>query len=497
MSYDGHQGADAGVLMWDEMAVGVPVYAAVDGTVVIAHDGFNDMNVCNGADDGNYIIIDNGGGWQTWYFHLRKGSVAVAPGQIVAAGQQIGFMGSSGYSCGPHLHFQTMFNGNVVEPFSGACNPAASMWAAQPPVNALSVGDMAFLQNPPSFYLPVQTIPRDGEILMTGVGAIFWARLLNLPANSTFHLRYYAPDDSLAYDEPTYPFNNTTQYGDSWYWFWRDFWQLHSIAGIYRLKFDVNGATVIDAPFSVVAGASGVNHAPNAIDLAMAPASPGAADSVGCRIASSQLFRDPDYDMLSYHYIWAVNGNIVRNVTTASRSDRVARGTAAPGQILTCFVTPNDGALDGPPSAKSAIVAGSPNIYDSASWSNSGLLTNVGAVSLSSGVAHFAAGNGPAGQPFTIGVAGDTPAEYPINLFYGGNPGSFVIDVVHGRFLYRSGVVVRRRRIEFARHRDSKQSVARRQVVPAPVAFVYKYSGRVFLYLIERPARDGSAVVAP
>ncbi|MFE5667588.1 M23 family metallopeptidase [Streptomyces niveus] len=64
---------------------------------------------------GNYISIDHGGGWQTYYFHL--GSFSVASGQFVNQGQQIGTTGSSGNSSGPHLHYEQLLNGvgqNIV-----------------------------------------------------------------------------------------------------------------------------------------------------------------------------------------------------------------------------------------------------------------------------------------------------------------------------------------------------------------------------------------------
>lgn len=435
MSYDGHAGHDAGVLTWSEMQTGVPVFAALDGTVLTVSDGYPDMNICNTNDNGNYIIIDHGNGWQTWYFHLKTGSTAVTPGQLVAKGAQIGLMGSSGYSCGPHLHFQVMSGATPYETFEGACNAGTTGWVAQPSVNHATVGDFAFMSAPPTVNLPAQTIPRTGEILTSGVGVLFWARIINLPANATFHIRYYQPDGTLAYDEPVYPFNNSTIYGDSWYWFWRDFWQLHTFTGEWRLKFEVNNTIVIDAPFQVVAQATGVNHAPFPASISLSPAAPSASDSIGCSVGGSPITDDPDYDALRYHYIWAVNGNIVRNVTTASRSDRLARGLAAAGDIVTCFVTPNDGSLDGTPAAASTMISGDPEIYDSISDPNSGLLTRVSVISLSAGIAQFATGSGPAGQLFTLGVADDIAFEIPLSVAFAGNPGSFVIDLFSAGFL--------------------------------------------------------------
>ncbi len=64
---------------------------------------------------GNYISIDHGGGWQTYYFHLN--AFSVANGARVAQGQQIGTTGSTGNSSGAHIHYEQLLNGvgqNIV-----------------------------------------------------------------------------------------------------------------------------------------------------------------------------------------------------------------------------------------------------------------------------------------------------------------------------------------------------------------------------------------------
>lgn len=82
-------------------------------TVVAAMAGIVG-SVPTGAGGGNQIVIDHGGGVQTWYLHLSSRSVQV--GDQVWAGRPIGVEGSSGNSTGPHLHFQVMVNGAPVNP---------------------------------------------------------------------------------------------------------------------------------------------------------------------------------------------------------------------------------------------------------------------------------------------------------------------------------------------------------------------------------------------
>lgn len=63
---------------------------------------------------GQKIDIDHGNGYHTWYAHLSK--IEVQPGQYVHKGQEIGLVGSTGFSTGPHLHYQVMLNGTAIDP---------------------------------------------------------------------------------------------------------------------------------------------------------------------------------------------------------------------------------------------------------------------------------------------------------------------------------------------------------------------------------------------
>ena len=63
---------------------------------------------------GRYVRIQHGYGYETAYGHMSK--LAVQAGQSVSKGDVIGYVGSSGYSTGPHVHFEVLVNGQPTDP---------------------------------------------------------------------------------------------------------------------------------------------------------------------------------------------------------------------------------------------------------------------------------------------------------------------------------------------------------------------------------------------
>lgn len=98
-----HNGIDIG------NKVGTAIYAADAGTVEVASGGWN-------GGYGNTILINHGGGKKTRYGHLSK--LYVKAGDKVERGENIGAMGSTGRSTGPHLHFEVVINGTRYNPLN-------------------------------------------------------------------------------------------------------------------------------------------------------------------------------------------------------------------------------------------------------------------------------------------------------------------------------------------------------------------------------------------
>lgn len=101
---------------WGTTHGGIDISSSgVYGESVIAADG-GTVTFAGDRDDGYgyYVIIDHGNGYQTYYAHCS--SLAVSTGEAVAQGQTIGYVGSTGYSTGPHLHFEIRIDDSQVDP---------------------------------------------------------------------------------------------------------------------------------------------------------------------------------------------------------------------------------------------------------------------------------------------------------------------------------------------------------------------------------------------
>lgn len=110
-------------------ALGTPIRAAASGRVITA-------DVSGGY--GNLVEVEHGNGVVTRYAHLQ--SFGVAHGQSVTPGTVVGFLGSTGRSTGPHLHYETRVNGSAVDPMR-FLQAGAQLFNHPPPVPAMAGGE--------------------------------------------------------------------------------------------------------------------------------------------------------------------------------------------------------------------------------------------------------------------------------------------------------------------------------------------------------------------
>ena len=140
-TYDGHSGTD--IFFWPYLWLDMSqrqtkVVAAAAGTLTAKQDGQYDKNcVMSSTAPANYAVITHADGSRSYYWHFKNGSVTKKPiGSAIAAREFLGYVGSSGSSTGPHVHFEVKdASGQRIDPFVGPHNPSTSesWWIAQRP----------------------------------------------------------------------------------------------------------------------------------------------------------------------------------------------------------------------------------------------------------------------------------------------------------------------------------------------------------------------------
>ena len=80
---------------------------ATEATAAVLYAGWNDSY-------GNCVFIDHGNGYETRYAHMSE--LTVETGEVLEQSQVVGYAGSTGNSTGPHLHFETIYNGELQNP---------------------------------------------------------------------------------------------------------------------------------------------------------------------------------------------------------------------------------------------------------------------------------------------------------------------------------------------------------------------------------------------
>jgi murein DD-endopeptidase MepM/ murein hydrolase activator NlpD len=363
-TYNGHQGHDVLVRTFREVEVGVPVFAALDGVVIAARDGEPDRNTSGQPRASNLVALDHGGGHTTYYYHLALGSVRVATGQQVVAGQELGLTASSGTSSWPHLHFESQLDGRWYEPSSGACRAGSSQWRQQA---AIARGFRVS-----GFYLTTAQIPftttddaagdlapelRTGTVLTATQRIQGRIDMHNLPGGSVWRFLLRDPSGALVFDRTSWSeFPDLSR-------IWIEVFELNADfarAGIWRVQVVVNDALAVDAPLRVVAKPKqAANRPPNRIRAGFA-APPRQGEVLTCEVTPAEPFADPDYDLVRYRYLWSVKGKKVRDVTSAALSDHLRRDLVRAGDPLVCRVTPHDGRRAGKPVQARAKVKAAP-----------------------------------------------------------------------------------------------------------------------------------------
>ncbi len=215
LSYDGHTGTDIRV-SYADMERGVPVLAVADGVVRAVRDGEPEGEISlrgkagvKGREAGNAVVVAHADRFETQYSHLKRGSVAVRPGQVVTAGQRLGLVGLSGVTEFPHLEISLRREGSSLDPFTGAkfdgCGktrePFWSPDALASPIlayRATGLLEAGFFTEPPTSTIAmlrrhgwIEGRPGDPDVLVFGA-MVFGAR-----QGDVWDLRFTGPDGQV------------------------------------------------------------------------------------------------------------------------------------------------------------------------------------------------------------------------------------------------------------------------------------------------------------
>ncbi|MFN3192990.1 MAG: peptidoglycan DD-metalloendopeptidase family protein [Aureliella sp.] len=253
LQYDNHSAWDIGVNDFEAMDDGYPIIAAAAGTVTRAADGFFDREdfwdfTFPDPRLANFVQIDHGDGWTSWYYHFKRDSLTVKVGDRVAAGQTLGLMGSSGISNYPHVDFSIRHDGVVVEPMY-----AVEEYFEEPP-EYLGYRDAAVLDVGITNSNPEETF-REGpndvrEFGFQGdVNPWVWFRLEYARKGQVFRTDWIAPEGTIDYsDDWTVP--------DDFRYF--RFWSWTGVAvnkvGRWTVKTYLDGEEVVSEQFDVRLG---------------------------------------------------------------------------------------------------------------------------------------------------------------------------------------------------------------------------------------------------
>lgn len=210
---NGHNGTDIAIRDRRAMREGVTVRAAADGTVLRIRDEMEDTGI-HGPESrealsargcGNAVVIGHGDGWQTSYCHLRRGSVAVKPGQPVHSGDPIAEVGMSGLTELPHLHFQVNHGKDTVDPFAGIDRTAACgvgphpLWTPEAlarltPYRPVVLRLSGFAEMETDVTAAREGTYAEGRIRLCAPKLVFWSEIIGVKAGDRIALTVEGPD---------------------------------------------------------------------------------------------------------------------------------------------------------------------------------------------------------------------------------------------------------------------------------------------------------------
>lgn len=268
---DGYNHAGVDYFLWPfswrmmDAAV-IEIIAAAPGTIIHKIDGYNDRS-CEGnySASWNAVYVQHGDGTVAWYGHMKNGSVTTkAVGQPVAAGEYLGLVGSSGFSSGPHLHFELRSSNasgaTIYEAHSGACQTSPGLWAVQRPYWSTGINKLATHSAAPNHNTscpnPGQETTNFKNKFVPGVDTVLLAAY-HRDQRSGVVAQYRIKRKGAVVD--SWSHSSTQDYVASW-WYWtralsagaaRGVWvfEVETVGKVYRHEYMVGADIILATTF--------------------------------------------------------------------------------------------------------------------------------------------------------------------------------------------------------------------------------------------------------
>ncbi len=204
-----HQGTDIAVRDLAVLAEGVRALSPGAGRVVGVRDGMPDVAhgspgapTLDGRNCGNGVRIDHGDGWVSQLCHLRRGSLLVADGDDVDAGQPVGRLGLSGETTFPHVHWSLWHEERLVDPFDGASVETApgcpadgdSLLVGAPDYLPLPLVGVGFAPAAPEDTDIARGWHRETSLPSTVPALVLWAHAYGTQAEDSLHFVVEGPE---------------------------------------------------------------------------------------------------------------------------------------------------------------------------------------------------------------------------------------------------------------------------------------------------------------
>ena len=251
-----HQGSDIFTTPWpwrkmDRSAV--EIVAAAPGQIVYKSDGNFDRSCGFNNNNWNAVYVQHADASVAWYGHMKNGSTTPKQvGELVAQGEYLGVVGSSGNSTGPHLHFEVHDAGfNLIEPWYGPCNNLnpESWWASQHPYYDSAVNRMTTGASQVTFFSCPGAEEPNAQVSFPAppITVVFTTYYRDQLDTQPSQYTVRRPDGTI-YSQWSH--NSPVPHYAASYWFWSLGIGVGEMQGLWRFTVEFN-STVYEQQFTV------------------------------------------------------------------------------------------------------------------------------------------------------------------------------------------------------------------------------------------------------